>query len=475
MADDDGTGVVESPPQIEPYRPFPTFAEWAQTVVDSTAFDLFSSQLDVTRSNTDGAMLADAVRTATKWAAVNTGAIEGLFEIDRGFTYSIAVSAAAWSEIREIKGDTAANSIDDAIRAYDFVLDAATHSYPVTETWIRDLHSIVTASQDTYTVLTPAGLQEQKMPKGVYKTQPNSPLNFATNVVHSYATPTDTAPEMARLVAEINGREFQFSHPTLQASYAHYAFVSVHPFADGNGRVSRALASTFLYRSPGVPLVIFADQKGDYIDALEGADRGDYAKFIRFVSERAIDTIGMVQAHLHSALIPDIETQLSELEPLLTGRGGLPHTEIDAIGHRLYDILSAAFREQIIRNPLSQGLTARAQRAGVSVGGRPEGYRPVPGSPAAVYLSMSSSAPAEASTTRAYAVSIAMPGTLGPDFVLYSEKGVILEVELREINPIVRSALTYRAEAQALREVREVLAETAAKATSALRKAGYLE
>ena len=470
----DESEPAASTPVVEPYQPFPTFSTWTETTIDSTAFDLFADQLDQDRHNVDSSILSDALQTATKWAAANTGAIEGLYEVDRGFTYSIAVSAAAWSQIVTLKGEFAANSIDDAVRAYDFVLDASTGAHPLTETWIRELHAIVTASQLFYTVLTPTGPQEQTLPKGVYKTQSNSPFNFSSNTVHSYASPLDTAPEMHRLLVELNADSFVAAHPVVQASYAHYAFVCIHPFADGNGRVSRALASTFLYRKPGVPLVIFADQKGDYIDALEAADAGGFSKFVRFVSERAIDTIGMVRAQLANAVVPDVQAQLQALEPLLAGRGGLPHTEIDAIGTRLYDIFEAAMREQIASNPMSGGLVAQVQRVVANVGQPPEGYRGIPNNTPAVYLTISSAPPADAITARSFAFAIARPGTEGPDFVCYADGRIVFDVNLREVNPTVNLAFTYRAEVQALRQIREVLAETASKATTSLRNAGYL-
>lgn len=37
---------------------------------------------------------------------------------------------------------------------------------------------------------------------------------------------------------------------------------------------ARAAISISLYRDPGVPLVIFADQRDLYLDALEAADLG---------------------------------------------------------------------------------------------------------------------------------------------------------------------------------------------------------
>ena len=66
---------------------------------------------------------------------------------------------------------------------------------------------------------------------------------------------------------------FEQAHPVLRTAYAHYALVVVHPFADLNGRAARALASTFLLQAQQIPLVIFADQRNEYLDALTAADR----------------------------------------------------------------------------------------------------------------------------------------------------------------------------------------------------------
>ena len=48
----------------------------------------------------------------------------------------------------------------------------------------------------------------------------------------------------------------------------HYALTAIHPFADGNGRLARVVASMFLIRSAGVPLLVFADQWPAYYQAL---------------------------------------------------------------------------------------------------------------------------------------------------------------------------------------------------------------
>src|SRR5438876_1237932 len=74
--------------------------------------------------------------------------------------------------------------------------------------------------------------------------------------LHVYAPVDQTRDEMARLVRELNSGEFAGAHPIIQAAYAHHAFVSIHPFSDGNGRVARALASVYLYRSARIPLLL---------------------------------------------------------------------------------------------------------------------------------------------------------------------------------------------------------------------------
>lgn len=465
-------------PVVIPYVNFPSFEAWVSQAPDLSTFDKFASQLEVTRDDSTPEALEDAVRTATRWAAINTGAIEGLYEADRGFTYTVAVSAAAWNDIHKLKGSSAAASMQDAIDAYEFVLDAVTRSQPISEAWIRKLHETVTASQETYSAITPLGVQEQPLPKGVYKTQPNSPLNIATNIVHSYAPPIDTPSEMARFVDELRSRAFIDAHPVAQAAYAHYAFVCVHPFADGNGRVSRALASIFTYRNPGVPLVIFADQKSAYIDALEAADDGKFGAFIRFISERVIDTVQMVRSEISKALVPNVADQMAQLASVLSGKQGISHTEIDAIAARSLEVFQAALQSQVESAGIAPPIGAIVQQVQGSVAGAPPGYRSLPDLPNAralsVGLTVQSRSPAKGEERRQYAVAVARPGTDGPDFIVHSAARHIVEFDLREIHETVSPALVYRFESEAQREIREAVAIVAAKATASLRRAGYV-
>jgi Fic family protein len=142
--------------------------------------------------------------------------------------------------------------------------------------------------------MTAIGPQEQRLTKGRYKVLPNH-VRTRDGTDHSYA-PVDVTPaEMARLVGELRTKAFVAAHPVVQAAYAHYGLVVIHPFADGNGRVARALASVFTYRAISMPIVILSEQKETYLDALEGADGGNYQMFVDFMLERTVGTILFVR------------------------------------------------------------------------------------------------------------------------------------------------------------------------------------
>lgn len=68
--------------------------------------------------------------------------------------------------------------------------------------------------------------------------------------------------------------------PVLHAGVAHFRFVTIHPFQDGNGRVSRAIAELALARADGSPQRFYSmsaqieAEKKDYYAALERSQKG---------------------------------------------------------------------------------------------------------------------------------------------------------------------------------------------------------
>jgi Fic family protein len=441
------------------YRPFPAFAEWAGLNVDSAAFERTEQDLAELKQTTTSEVLAEAVATATRSAAVDTGAIEGLYQVDRGFTRTIATEAANWEVVFGAREEETQRAIEDALRAYEFVLDAATGSRgPITEVWIKHLHATICASQKTYRVYTAAGPQDQPLPKGEYKTQPNSPINLTTGRVHAYASILDTAPEMGRLIGELNSPDFMVAHPVLQAAYAHYAFVCIHPFADGNGRVSRALASVYLYRKPGIPLVIFADQKPDYLDALELADAGEPQPFINFITARAIDAVIMVTIELARITARQRRIGLHDDfdKALRTGAEGLLHADLDAAANRVLDRLHSAFITQLSSLELPGGVNIDVSRQ-LEIPSPHLEYRRVDDQ-LSLRLRANSDPPVKAYLSWAYASYVSSDGRASPSFAIFSSDNEgALEFTVTDLVPVLSQITQWRIDAWAEVELTRIL------------------
>jgi hypothetical protein len=113
-----------SPPAI--YMPFPSLAEWGVGEFNSEDFEHYARLLADSKESAGSQARAAAIETAQRYAAVDTNAIEGLYTVDRGFTRTVATQAAAWEAMMAARGPHVRPAFDDALNAYEYVLDAAT-------------------------------------------------------------------------------------------------------------------------------------------------------------------------------------------------------------------------------------------------------------------------------------------------------------------------------------------------------------
>ena len=97
--------------------------------------------------------------------------------------------------------------------------------------------------------------------------------------VHFEAPPAERVPrEMARFIEWCNAEDGV--DPVLRAAVAHFWFVTIHPFEDGNGRLARALADLVLARADGCPERFYSmstrieAERKDYYRILERTQRG---------------------------------------------------------------------------------------------------------------------------------------------------------------------------------------------------------
>lgn len=309
------------------YQPFEPFESWANVPVDQAAWQVRHDELLQLAGN-DAGLLAKARDAVKRAAAFETGAIEGLYELDRGVTISAAVSSAMVEAFLQ-KQDKAKSLIEAQLRGYDFVLDFATGKEPLAEAWIRELHKVLCEEQATYTVSTAAGLQQHKLRHGQYKEHPNHVLK-ADATYHAYAPVEQTAPEMHRLMEQVRSEAFTSAPAALRAAYVHHAFTAIHPFADGNGRVARALASIYTYQVARVPLLIVSDDRERYFDALEAADRKRFAPFVGFITEAGRAALDLVLQSLRAARGPSLEESVKSLLKVNRTSGGYLHVDVDA-------------------------------------------------------------------------------------------------------------------------------------------------
>ena len=128
----------------------------------------------------------------------------------------------------------------------------------------------------------------------------------------------DAVPEMMRsLVTFIQKSEL---HPLLKACIAHFYFVYIHPFGDGNGRTARALSYMMLlqfgydfFRYFSISGIV-AEERGKYYRSMRNVEDsdGDMTYFIDAYSGMLARTVEQMENHLKYHVIAG--QKLKELE-----------------------------------------------------------------------------------------------------------------------------------------------------------------
>jgi Fic family protein len=433
------------------YQGFPDFADWPSPGEgDLRLWDRFASRLEEIRSKATPEALRKAVDVAVRAAAIDTGAIEGLYSVDRGFTMTVATQALAWEHAIQEKGEDVRDLFEAQLQAYELVIDAVTGHHPISEAWIRALHETLCGPQGKYRVLTDQGWQEHDLEKGAYKTQPNH-VRLADASIHPYAPVDRVGPEMHRLLEQIRTPAFESAHSIAQASYIHYGFVVIHPFADGNGRVARALASVFFYRALSIPFLVFANQRTAYFDVLHRTDLGAAGPLLAFFRDRGIDTVQLVVDQLLTATTTDPEETLSKIKATST---------IDDTALRLLASIGEEFRRQA-KQPSMSELSDRLRLVvteGFDLEPTPAGYRRVPGLARTIDLLLSG----KTHTMVRHEVRTLIAGSESNPFTFLVEatkSADTLEVRFEDAHPGISDALRLRLSHWVQRQLTRMLEE----------------
>jgi Fic family protein len=221
-----------------------------------------------------------------EWA-IETGIIENLYDIDRGVTQTLiergfqAELLAHGSTNRP--RDYVIQLLKDQKDALDGIFDFIRQTRELSTSYVKELHAALLRSQ-IHTDAVDALGRSVSVPviRGEWKILPNSPTRDGT--LYSYCPPEQVASEMDRLIALHSQHKNMNIAPDVETAWLHHRFTQIHPFQDGNGRVARALASLVLVQAGLFPLVVTRDDRVDYLDALEKADKGALRPLIELVA-----------------------------------------------------------------------------------------------------------------------------------------------------------------------------------------------
>ncbi len=168
----------------------------------------------------------------------------------------------------------------EEMRAHDVAIELvrtlARESQPLSEGDVRDLNRIVLKEGFWRVAQTADGEPTRKwIEPGHYKTAPNHVLT-AAGEIFQFTAPEATPAAMAKFMDDFRA---ELAAPSMPLAYflarTHHAFISIHPFDDGNGRVVRLLLNYLLLRADLLPIIIKSRDRSRYLSAIANADAGE--------------------------------------------------------------------------------------------------------------------------------------------------------------------------------------------------------
>jgi Fic family protein len=206
------------------------------------------------------------------------------------------------------------------------IQDAVKQQRPITESFLRQLHTLILKERYQVEAQTADGQPTRKWVEvGQYKTQPNHVIT-ATGETFRFAEPFEVAAKMEKLVQEANTECSTPEAGLLLAAKLHYQFVLIHPFDDGNGRMARILMNLVLMRCGFPPAIIKTQEKEAYFSALRQADGGQFEVFAEYIAERVAESLKIMIAGAKDEAIDepdDLDKKISLFLGLAKEKNGI--------------------------------------------------------------------------------------------------------------------------------------------------------
>ena len=329
-------------------------------------------------------LIAEIDEFKGKWEALKNMSPERLRQLRKIATIESIGSSTRieGAKLSDIQVETLLSSLtstsfktrdEQEVAGYAEAMDTVFQAYEdmrITENHIRQLHQILLRHSD-----------KDERHRGDYKKLPNhvvaiDELGKEIGVVFATTSPFDTPHEMEELVHWVNKAFDENSlHPLLIIAVFVVVFLAIHPFQDGNGRLSRILTTLLLLRA-GYSYAPFAslesvieDNKDLYYKALRRTqtslktDNPDWEPwigfFLRCLKKQKSNLAANVEKEktVDDAALPTLSLQILRL---LKEHERLSISEIVAITGASQNTLKVRLRELVVTDRIKRFGKARA-------------------------------------------------------------------------------------------------------------------
>lgn len=273
--------------EITIWQPIQFGNKWSQ-VDTSRLDDLAPSWLSQRgQLRVGSAEYADFLQRLKRRHSIETGVIERLYDLKEGITETFIKEGFVESQKYLTRDDTnippekLMDYLKDHFEAIEFVFDVVKQDRQITKGFICELHQLITRHQDTTDAIDTFGNPvKMELLKGQFKKWDNNPKRNGTKYL--YCPPVQVDTEIDKLIVIFNDLEKRKEKPVIISAWFHHAFTQIHPFQDGNGRVARLLASLIFIKHGFFPFTVKRNERKEYIDSLESADRGEPQELVTF-------------------------------------------------------------------------------------------------------------------------------------------------------------------------------------------------
>ncbi len=126
-------------------------------------------------------------------------------------------------------------------------------------------------------------------------------VRLSDGSIRNFTDPLQLDAAMQEFITNLSNNH---EHPIIKAALAHYEFVTIHPFIDGNGRTARLLMNLILLQNGYPTAIIRVANRANYILALETAQNDNQLeKFYQVICQAVDESIDSYLLMLEQEII----------------------------------------------------------------------------------------------------------------------------------------------------------------------------